>query len=192
MTLAPKQIRVTAEEYLEGEKSADVKHEYSNGYVVAMVGASRSHNLIAGTLLTYIKQHLKGSPCRTYMSDMKVRIQSQGNDLFFYPDVMVSCDEQPPSEYYEDKPTLIIEVLSASTETRDKLDKLSAYSRIPTLIEYFTVAQDHVEVNRYIMSKGSAELVQYKDGDIVDFSSIGLKLAIKDIYADVAGKLFND
>ncbi len=192
MALAPTEIRVSLEEYLHREKSSDVKHEYDNGYIVAMAGASRSHNLIALTLASEIKQHLKGKSCRTYISDMKVHIQKQGNEHFYYPDVMVSCDDQPPSEYYENNPILIIEVLSPSTETRDKLEKLSAYSRISSLVEYFTIAQNKVEVHRYSMSDDSTLLTTYQDGDTVEFSSIGLFLPVKDIYTDVVGKLFND
>ena len=122
MALAPTTVTVLPEEYLQGEHSSDVKHEYDNGYIFAMVSASRAHNLIALTVASEMKLHLKGKPCRSYMSDMKVRIQTKGNDLFYYPDVMVSCDDQPPSEYYEEKPVLIVEVLSPSTETRDKLE----------------------------------------------------------------------
>lgn len=192
MTLAPIKIRISPEEYLDGENNSDVKHEYDNGYVVAMVGASRSHNLIALTLAAEIKQHLKGQSCRTYISDMKVRIQTKGNDLFYYPDIMVSCDNNPPSEYYEDKPLLIIEVLSPTTETRDKLEKLSAYSSISSLKEYLTIAQDKVEIHHYSISADTALLMKYQDNDTVELSSIGLSMTVKDIYADVASKLFND
>jgi len=192
MALAPKKIRVSPDEYLDGENNSDIKHEFDNGYIVAMVGASRSHNLIALTLAAEIKQHVKGGLCRTYISDMKVRIQTQSNDLFYYPDVMVSCDENPPSEYYEDKPVLIIEVLSPSTETRDKLEKLAAYSAIPSLGEYITIAQDKIEVHRYSISKGSALITEYLDSDTVELASIGLTISVKDIYVDVAGKLLNN
>lgn len=192
MTLTPRKIRISPDEYLQGEKSSEIKHEYNNGYVVAMVGASRSHNLIALTLASEIKQHMKSKPCRTYISDMKVRIQTKGNDLFYYPDVMVSCDDQPANEYYEDKPILIIEVLSPTTETRDKLEKLSAYSSIPSMHEYLTVAQDKVEIHCYSISAGSTLLTQYQDGDSVELASIGLSLSVKEIYAEVAGKVINN
>jgi len=187
MALSPTKIQISPEEYLAGENNSDVKHEYDNGYVVAMVGASRSHNLIALTLASEIKRHIKNKPCRTYISDMKVRIQTKDNDLFYYPDVMVSCDENPPSEYYEDKPVVIIEVLSPSTETRDKLEKLSAYSNIPTLVEYLTIAQDKAEVHRYAISEDSTLLTVYKDGDTVELTSIDFSISVKDIYADVVG-----
>ena len=185
MALATKKIRLTPEEYLVGEKSSDVKHEYANGYVVAVVGASRAHNLIALTVAAAIRQHLKGSRCRTYMSDMKVRIRTDHNDLFYYPDVMVSCDDEPVSEYYEEKPILIVEVLSPTTEIRDKLEKLSAYSSIPSLKEYVTVAQDRVEVNRYSVVDGVASLTQYEEGDGIELASVGLTIPVKEIYADV-------
>ena len=190
MALAPTNVTLSPEEYLQGENSSDVKHEYDNGYVFAMVVASRAHNLIALTVASEMKQHLKGKSCRSYMSDMKVRIQTKGNDLFYYPDVMVSCDDQPPSEYYEEKPVLIVEVLSPSTETRDKLEKLAAYSSISSLLEYFTIAQDRVEIGRYKMAEGHTILTQYGDGDTVEFSSIGLSMPVKGIYEDVAGKIF--
>ena len=154
MSLASVKATITADEYLRGEQSSDIRHEYDNGYMVAMVGASRAHNLITLSLASAIRSQLKGGSCRTYASDMKVRIQSKENDLFYYPDVLVSCDQAPTSEYYEEKPKLIIEVLSPSTETRDRLEKLAAYMRIPSLKEYFTVAQDKVEVCRYTVDKG--------------------------------------
>ena len=189
MSLAPVKATISVDEYLQGEQSSDVRHEYDNGYVVAMVGASRSHNLITLSLASTIRQKLKGTPCRTYASDMKVRIQTNESDLFYYPDVMVSCDPTPSSEYYEEKPILIIEVLSPSTETRDKLEKLAAYTRIPTLKEYFTVAQDRVEVLRYALVNGDVVMTQYQDGDRVEFSSIELSLPIRKVYEDVVNQL---
>jgi Uma2 family endonuclease len=188
VSLAPVKATTSVDEYLQGEQVSDVRHEYDNGYVIAMVGASRSHNLITLSLASAIRQKLKGTPCRTYASDMKVRIQTNENDLFYYPDVMVSCDQTPSSEYYEEKPTLIIEVLSPSTETRDRLEKLAAYTRISTLKEYFTVAQDRVEVLQYALVNGETIMTKYQDGDMVDFSSIELSLPIKDVYEDVVNQ----
>jgi len=189
MSLAPIKATMSVDEYLGGEQSSDIRHEYDNGYVVAMVGASRTHNLITLSLASAIREKLKGTPCRTYASDMKVRIQTNENDLFYYPDVMVSCDSSPTSEFYEEKPSLIIEVLSPSTETRDKLEKLAAYSRIPTLKEYFTVAQDAAEVRRYALENGEVVMTQHQDGDVVEFSSIELLLPVKEIYEDVVNQI---
>lgn len=185
MSISPVKATISVDDYLSGEQTSDVRHEYDNGYVVAMVGASRAHNLITLALASAIRENSKGTPCRTYVSDMKVRIQSNENDLFYYPDVMVSCDQSPSSDFYEEKPTLIIEVLSPSTETRDKLEKLASYTRIPTLKEYFTVAQDRVEVQRYTIENGDVVVTHYQDGDVVEFSSIDLSHPIKVIYEDV-------
>ena len=189
MALAPIDIKVSPDDYLRHELTSEIKHEYDNGYVVAMVGASRRHNLIALGLATRIRSHLKGRPCRTYISDMKLRIRTQGNDLFYYPDLMVSCDSNPPSEYYEEQPVLIIEVLSPSTETRDKLEKLSAYTRIPSVKEYLTVSQERFEVQRYSLSDGSAQLTEYGEDDSLLLESIGLTLSVREVYEDVLDEL---
>jgi Uma2 family endonuclease len=189
MALAPIDIKLSPDEYLQHELTSESKHEYDNGYIVAMVGASRRHNLIALNLATRIKSHLKGKSCRTYISDMKLRIHTQSTDQFYYPDLMVSCDDNPPSEYFEDKPLLIIEVLSPSTETRDKLEKLSAYSRIPSVREYLTVSQEKLAIQRYTLSSGSAQLVEYRETDEVLLESIGLALSVKEIYEDVLDEM---
>ena len=192
MALATKDIKLTPQEYLDSELRSEIKHEYDDGYIVAMVGASRAHNLITLRLASLINRHLEGKPCRAYMADMKVQVRSKGKELFYYPDVMVSCDERPPSDYYEDKPILIIEVLSPTSETRDRLEKLAAYTSIPSLVEYFTVAQGTAEVDRYTMEGGQTILTRYQDGDTVELESIGLSIHIKDIYADVVGQVFVD
>jgi Uma2 family endonuclease len=189
MALAPIDIKRSPDEYLQHELSAEIKHEYVNGYMVAMVGVSRNHNLIALSLATRIKSHLKGKACRIYISDMKLRIATQSNDQFHYPDLMVSCDDNPPSEYFEDKPLLVIEALSPSTETRGKLEKLSAYSRKPGIREYLTVSQEKFEIQRYALCSGSAQRVEYRKADQILLESIGLTLSVKAIYEDVVDEI---
>ncbi len=185
MALAPTRATIGPEAYLEAERQAENKHEYDNGYVVAMVGASRAHNLITLALATEMHRQLRNAPCRVYMADMKVRIQTRGNDLFYYPDIMVACDRQPPSDYYENQPLLIVEVLSPSTETRDKLEKLAAYTSLPSLREYFTIAQERIEIDRYSVSNGETTLTRYTEGDDVPFASIDLTLPAASLYAGV-------
>ena len=119
MAMAPTKIRLTPEEYIQNESSSNVKHEYCNGNIAAMADESRSHNLISLTLASEIKQHLKNTNFRTYIFDMKVHIEGKEKDLYYYPDVMVSSDDSSPSEYYEEKPILIVEVLSPSSKARD-------------------------------------------------------------------------
>ena len=192
MAQAKQQVQISVDEYLDFENKSDVKHEFDNGYIVAMVGASRPHNLITGGLFAAIKTKLKGSDCRVYMSDMKLHIQTPEYDRFYYPDIMVACDPNPVSEFYEDKPILVVEVLSPSTETRDKLEKLAAYGAIVPLKEYIIIAQDRVEVNRYSMENRKALLTQYGDGDTLEMESINMSIPVKDLYAEVAGRLFRE
>lgn len=101
--------RLTVEEYLELERASPVKHEYVAGYIYAMSDASNAHNIISGNVYMALRQHLRGTPCRAFMADVKARIEAA--DRFYYPDVMVSC-EQGGDSYYRTEPVLIIEVLS--------------------------------------------------------------------------------
>ena len=100
MSILRKNVLITPEEYLEGEKYSEVKHEYVAGHIYAMVGASEPHNQIAINLTTALKLHLRGGPCRVFMSDMKVRVR----DAFYYPDVLVSCDRTDTNKYYKTRP----------------------------------------------------------------------------------------
>src|SRR6266478_3678302 len=99
---------MSVDEYLEAEKTASVRHEYVAGQIYAMAGASDAHNTIAGNFFAVLKARLRGGPCRTYMSDMKVWIEEAG--VFYYPDILVTCDPEDSGEYNKTRPSLIIEV----------------------------------------------------------------------------------
>jgi Uma2 family endonuclease len=191
MPTAQKDVRISAKQYLELENSSDVKHEFVSGYIYAMVGASRAHNLIAHALSSTIRAHIAGSGCRVYISDMKLYAKTREDEVFYYPDIMVSCDDNPPSEYYEDKPKLLVEVLSDSTESKDRLEKLNVYTKIPTLQEYVIVSQDKVSVDVYRQIEGSWMVNSYAGGETVLFNSIGLSLPIETIYSDVLGQVLD-
>lgn len=126
---------ISADDYLEGERHTEIKHEYSGGVVTAMAGASRKHELVALNLATSIHSHLRGKGCRTFKSDMKVRAEVIGEDIFYYPDVMVACDPDDQDPYFVRRPRLIIEVLSDNA-SRDRIEKFLVYQRIPSLEEY--------------------------------------------------------
>jgi Uma2 family endonuclease len=115
-----------------------MKHEYVAGKIIAMVGAGRAHNLIAGNFYRALRDHLRGTACQAFMSDMKVRI----GEVFYYPDVMVDCESpvQSRDAYLSENPVLIIEVLSPSTEIRDTLEKRFTYQLLASLKEYLLVA----------------------------------------------------
>ena len=162
-------------DYLDGEKISDVKHEYINGEVYAMAGASRSHNILTGNVWSAFMAHLDGTRCISFSSDMKVNIDNQ----FFYPDVLVTCDD-----YYTKAPIILVEVLSKSTRKMDKSFKLAAYKTIPSLLEYVLIEQEFAEIEicrRY--SHWSS--THYFLGDDVHFESIDLTLSVEAIYRRV-------
>lgn len=140
---------ISPEDYLEGEKLSDIRHEYINGHVYAMAGESKTHNEIVGNLYMLLRQHLRGSDCRVFIENVKTHVQHLKDKKYFYPDVQVTCESEDNSEYYEDNPKLIIEVLSPSTERRDRSEKFSTYRKIPILLEYVLVAQDIQRVEVY-------------------------------------------
>ena len=110
MVASPQSVYLTPEEYLQMEEKSDTKHEYINGYAYAMAGASDSHVTIAGNLFALLRNHVRGSGCRVYISDMKARIEKLNR--YYYPDVMVSCDERDKENTtFKKFPCLIVEVL---------------------------------------------------------------------------------
>lgn len=181
MALVEKLHPISVEEYLKGEKGSDVRHEYVAGAVYAMAGASGLHNLIALAFATSLRQHLRGSPCHVFMSDMKVRVR----DAFYYPDLLVVCGTIDAGAYYQTAPTLIVEILSESTEARDRLEKRLAYQSLESLKEYVLVTQDkmRVEVYRRIEDGWQIETCSY--GDRVRFASINYETEIEQLYEDV-------
>jgi Uma2 family endonuclease len=138
MIASPQQDYLTAEAYLEMEENSDVKHEYIDGYIYAMAGAFDPHVTIAGNLFALLRNHVRGSGCRVYISDMKARIESLNR--FYYPDVMVTCDQRDQeTPAYKKYPCLIVEVLSDSTEAFDRGDKFADYQVLESLQEYVLI-----------------------------------------------------
>ena len=181
MALVEKLRPITVEEYLEGEKRSDVRHEYVAGTVYAMAGASGLHNLLAIAFAAGLRQHLRGSPCRVFMSDMKVQVR----DAFYYPDLVVVCGAIDAGAYYQTAPTLVVEILSESTEARDRLEKRLAYQSLESLKEYVLVAQDKMRVEVYRRVEDGWQLETYSYGDRVRFASIHYETAIEQLYEDV-------
>jgi Uma2 family endonuclease len=175
MALTPVHHFVSEADYLEGEKTAEVKHEYIDGDVYAMVGAHANHNRIAGNIHAALHQYLKGKPCQPYTSDMKVKVGTK----YFYPDVMVDCSAV--DGYFTETPVIIVEVLSKSTRQHDKKDKRNAYLQIPTLLEYVLIEQDfaNIEVQR---RHNHWQPENYFLGDDVTFESVGLTLVVAELY----------
>ncbi|XSG86304.1 MAG: Uma2 family endonuclease [Methylohalobius sp. ZOD2] len=172
---------LTVEEYLEGEKHADIRHEYERGEVVAMIGASRNHNRLTGRIFADLLRHLEDTPCEAFASDMKVRV----DDCFYYPDVVVDCDPKDDHDFYLEHPVLIVEVLSESTEQRDRTVKRLAYQSIPGLREYLLLAQDRVRAELYRCSGSGWDLEIYGAGEVMRLASVDLELPLAEIYRGV-------
>jgi Uma2 family endonuclease len=174
---------LTIEEYLRAEEDSPIRHEYLGGHIFAMAGASQEHNLIAGNLLALLRPHLRGSSCRVFMSDMKVQIQ---DNIFYYPDVLVTCNPEDNQRYFKTQPNLIIEVLSQSTESLDRREKLMHYQKLESLKEYVLVSQDKVQVQVYRQETPGNWTVQILDTDSeLSLESLGLTLTMAQIYEDV-------
>ncbi|MDQ7089285.1 MAG: Uma2 family endonuclease [Methylococcales bacterium] len=170
-------------EYLEGEKTSEIKHEYSEGDVYAMAGASRNHNIISSNIARQLGNHLENTPCTTFVADMKVK----ANDAFYYPDVLVVCDDDKGDDYYTEFPVIIIEVLSNSTRGRDKVTKMNAYRTIPTLQEYVLIEQNFVDIE--ICRRSSHwQSKHYFLGDKVTFESLEITLSVESIYQRVVNE----
>lgn len=178
----------TVEEYLEIEKSGEIRHEYLGGQVFAMSGGSKEHNLIAGNIYSRLRSHLRGSSCSVFMADMKIRLKlaHEAKNLFYYPDVVVTCDPQDKDRFYLNYPCLIIEVLSPSTELTDRREKLVNYRTLDSLQEYVLISQDEIKIEAYRQdSQGNWLIEILGKGDDLKLNSIGLTLSMSEIYEDV-------
>lgn len=179
--------RLTVEQYLALERQAETKSEYLNGEVFAMTGASREHNLLAMSVSTSLYTQLRGRSCETYAGDMRVRVSATG--LFTYPDVVVVCGAPSFDATAVDtllNPTLIVEVLSESTEDYDRGTKFAHYRTIPSLSEYVLIAQKEVHVEHFVRQADGWLLTETSNlGDTVELPSIGCRLALKDVYERV-------
>lgn len=185
MQTALRRDYVSVNEYLAGEETSLVKHEYVDGSVYAMAGAGKEHNLISLNIAVAFRSHLKGGRCRVFMADVKAQIETAGMDTFYYPDIIVGCDSRDTDRLISHYPKVIVEVSSESTERLDRGEKLMAYQSIETLQEYMIVAQDRPEVTIFRRAnqwkpEGSADLNQS-----VLLKSLDLTLALSEIYDGV-------
>jgi Uma2 family endonuclease len=174
-----------AEYYLAWEEHHPEKHEFLAGEIFAMVGASDAHVTITGNLFTLLRAHVRGRPCRVYMADMKLRVETA--DAFFYPDLLVTCTlEDRLSMHFKRQPTLLVEVLSESTAAFDRGQKFAIYRQLPSLREYVLIEQNRMSVECFRREENDRWLLQaYGPGDRVELPSVGFTTAIETFYEDV-------
>ncbi|WP_017325500.1 Uma2 family endonuclease [Synechococcus sp. PCC 7336] len=185
MVASPTVNYLTPEDYLEGEKKSPIKHEYVRGEVFAMAGGSDSHATITLNFAALLRNHVRGTGCKTYVADMKIRVEAA--DVFYYPDVFVTCDsDDRPYEYFKCHPCLVVEVLSDSTERLDRGDKFANYRQLESLQEYVLVSQKQQSVELFRRDlDGYWKLYPHQGGDNIELTSIGFRCAIADLYEDV-------
>lgn len=149
-----------------------------------MAGASDAHVTIAGNLFALLRNHLRGTGCRVYMADMKAQVESA--NVFYYPDVMVTCDERDRnSTYFKRYPCLIVEVLSPTTEAFDRGNKFADYRRKTTLQEYVLINPQSFSVECFRRNaEGLWVLYPYTNGE-VNLASVNFRCPIVDLYEDV-------
>lgn len=177
---------LTPDEYLSLEQHSEIKHEYVDGEMFPMGEVSQEHNYIAGNIIALLRPHLRGSFCRVFISDMKVKIKAARAHIFYYPDILVTCALEDKEKYYKTRPSLIIEVLSDSTKVIDKREKRANYRTLDSLQEYVLVYQDEMKLEIYRKNDAGDWLSQtLGKSDRLELNSVGLSLSMSDIYEDV-------
>jgi len=176
--------RYTPEQYLEMERNAEHRSEYVNGEILAMAGASREHNLIVTNLVRELSALLRGRPCETYSNDMRVKISAA---RYTYPDVVIACEPPKFADGYFDmltNPTVILEVLSPSTENDDRSWKFAHCRRLPSLVDYVLLSQYQPMVEHYTRHEMDLWTLQEVSGleKILRLPSIGCELPLAEIY----------
>ncbi|NER06150.1 MAG: Uma2 family endonuclease [Okeania sp. SIO3C4] len=179
---------ISTTDYLEGEKMSPIRHEYLGGQIFAMSGGSEEHNRISLNIASFLRFHLRGSGCKTFIADMKVKttIAENSSDIFYYPDVMVTCNPQDIEKYYKNFPCLIVQVLSPSTQDLDRREKRLNYQSLASLQEYVLVDQTEMKVEVYRPSEtGYWSKETLGKEDCLELKSVGLTLTMADIYDEV-------
>ncbi len=178
----------TPAEYLALERKAPTKSEYINGQIYAMSGASEAHNLITLNVAAEIRSQLRGRRCRVYASDMRVKVSETG--MYTYPDVAAVCGEPHFEDSHVDtlvNPTIVVEVLSPSTEAYDRGEKFAHYRRLDSLMEYVLVAQDTARVEHFVRQDDGWLFSEMSDLDgTLRLTSIDCVVALRDIYENVS------
>ena len=182
--IAVPQNYFSANDYSQWEEKQEEKHEYVDGQVYAMAGASENHVDITTNLTVILANHLRGRDCKLFPSDMRLNIASK--KIYYYPDLLVTCDERDRfNKKQKNYPCLIIEVLSNSTEAKDRGVKFANYQTIQSLQEYVLISQWEQRVEVFRRSEKFWVLQTYTTGELIELQSINLQISIDAIYEDV-------
>lgn len=177
---------LTEAEYIAFEEKSDTRHEYVAGYVFAMGGGSKAHNVIAVNLIAGLKQELKGKPCQIFMSDVRVRVEKA--QAYYYPDVVVSCDAtdiKADAGLFVERPALIVEVQSLSTAKTDEREKWQAYRTLDSLQEYVLIDSRCLRATIHRRAQVGWVRVDLDAGDYFNLESVGYSVPLRELYAGV-------
>ena len=186
MSLPAPQPFFDAQAYLAWEAEQSTKHEYHDGEVFAMAGATDAHVTVAGNVYMALRNHLRGSPCSVFISDMKLRVEE--DNAFFYPDVFVTCaDSDRGQSHSKNAPVLVVEVLSPATSAYDRGAKFAAYRKLPTLREYALIDPERLSLDLFRRDGDSKRWVLHpiEAGGHVEWASVGLQVPLEALYEDV-------
>lgn len=186
MSAATKRQLIPVEDYLAGELTSPVKHEYVAGVVYAMAGARNAHNDIAGNIFAFMHGRLRGRACRPYNSDTKVRVRLPTHVRFYYPDAQISCRPNPADDSFQDQPAVIFEVLSKSTRRIDEGEKKDAYLNLGSLGVYALVEQELPLVVVHRRTEHGFEREEHQGlNAVIPLPEIGAELPLAEIYEGV-------
>ena len=179
---------MTAQDYLDWEHRQDIRHEYYDGEVYAMTGASREHNLLSGNTFSALHGQLRGRNREVYNNDMRVKVSETG--MYTYPDIVAACGRSEFEDAEFDtllNPALIVEVLSDSTERYDRGAKFGHYRNLSSLQDYLLVSQAECRVEHYRRQDASHWLLSEYRGmqDMVELDALGCRLLLADMYERV-------
>jgi Uma2 family endonuclease len=188
MTALAHPVHYTRHEYLALEAASNVKHEYLDGQIYAMAGGSPDHAGLQAAVTGLLFPQLRAGRCRAYGSDLRIHVLATG--LSTYPDVTIVCGPReidPADKNSVTNPTVLVEVLSPSTEDYDRGEKFAHYKHIPTLLQYALVSQEEHRVEVWTRgAEGGWTSVVSTDGEVADLGSIGARLDVRELYEAAA------
>jgi Uma2 family endonuclease len=176
---------MTLEEFFKFEEHSQIRHEYVDGAVFAMSGASVTHERIRHRLVMAFGNHLIGRPCQVFSSGMQLVIRREASDICYYPDVMVDCRRDAWDSHFVRSPTLVLEILSPSTQLTDRREKLQNYRQIDSVEEYVLASQDQHKLTIHRRADGWRPLVCAGADAAAEFRSIDLVLPLEAVYDDI-------